>query len=119
MHSNSPRLVAMAIAIAPTSFLIGSVAWPFSAAIAAPSAVVIHIDNFTFKQPVLKVKPGTTVTWVNGDDIPHNVVAKYKSFRSKVLDTGDNFSFTFAKPGEYEYFCALHPHMTGKVIVGA
>jgi plastocyanin len=57
------------------------------------------------------------VTWVNGDDIPHTVVATDKSFKSKVLDTDETFSFTFAKAGTYEYFCSIHPHMTGKVVV--
>jgi plastocyanin len=84
----------------------------------APTAAV-QIDNFTFKQPVLTVKPGTTVTWTNGDDIPHTVVAKDGTFKSKVLDTGDRFSFTFAKPGQFGYFCSLHPHMTGTVVVKA
>jgi plastocyanin len=89
-----------------------------SRAAPAPSAVV-SIDNFTFKAPVLTVKPGTIVTWTNGDDIPHTVVAKDGSFKSKVLDTGDRFSFTFAKPGQFGYFCSLHPHMTGTIVVKA
>jgi plastocyanin len=54
---------------------------------------------------------------VNNDDIPHTVVAVDKSFKSKVLDTDEKFSFTFAKAGTYDYFCSIHPHMTGKVIV--
>ena len=77
------------------------------------------IGNFTFKDPVVTVKPGTTVTWTNGDDIPHTVVSKDGAFKSKVLDTGDRFSFTFAKPGQFGYFCSLHPHMTGTIIVKA
>jgi plastocyanin len=56
---------------------------------------------------------------VNDDDIPHTVVAKNLSFRSKVLDTGDRFSFTFAKPGQFAYFCSLHPHMTATIVVKA
>jgi plastocyanin len=86
---------------------------------AAPPAAAVTIGNFTFKAPILTVKPGTTVTWTNGDDIPHTVVAKDGLFRSKVLDTGDRFSFTFAKPGNFGYFCSLHPHMTGTIIVKA
>ena len=86
---------------------------------ATPSAAAVRIDNFTFKDPVVTVKPGTTVTWTNGDDIPHTVVAKDGSFKSKVLDTGDRFSFTFAKPGQIGYFCSLHPHMTGTIVVKA
>jgi plastocyanin len=85
----------------------------------APPAPLVHIANFTFNQAAIVVKPGSTVTWVNDDDIPHTVTAVDKSFKSKVLDTGERFSFTFAKAGQFAYFCSLHPHMTGKVIVRA
>ena len=75
------------------------------AAPTAPSAAV-SIGNFTFKAQVLTVKPGTTVTWTNEDDIPHTVVSQNGLFKSKVLDTGDHFSFTFAKAGQFGYFCS-------------
>ncbi len=71
----------------------------------------------SFGLQVVTVSAGTTVTWINGDDLPHTVVANDKSFRSKPLDTGDKFSFTFTRPGEYAYFCSIHPMMTAKVIV--
>ncbi len=77
----------------------------------------VGIDNFAFTPAVLTVKPGATVTFVNHDDIPHLVVAVDGAYRSKALDTNDKFSFTFAKPGEYAYFCGLHPHMTGRIVV--
>jgi plastocyanin len=80
-------------------------------------AGVVKIDNFTFSPATLIVAPGTTVTWTNDDDIPHTVAAKDKSFRSKPMDTGNQFSYTFATPGEYDYFCSLHPHMVGKIVV--
>ena len=86
---------------------------------AAPSAASVEIANFTFKPQSLTVKSGTTVTWTNADDIPHTVVSKDGVFKSKVLDTGDKFSFTFAKPGQFGYFCSIHPHMTGTIIVKA
>jgi plastocyanin len=76
----------------------------------------VHIDNFVFEPAQLTVKAGTTVTWMNRDDIPHTVVCAGK-FRSKAMDTGDKFSFTFTAAGEYKYFCSLHPHMTGMVKV--
>jgi plastocyanin len=57
------------------------------------------------------------VTWINGDDIPHTIAAKDRSFRSKTLDTDGRFSFTFMTPGQYDYFCSLHPHMVGKIVV--
>ena len=63
------------------------------------------------------MKAGTTVTWDNEDDIPHTVASSAKLFKSKVLDTGDTFSFTFTTPGVYEYLCSLHPHMTGTIVV--
>ena len=89
-----------------------------AAAVAAQDAAnVITIDNFTFTPPELTVAVGTTVKWVNHDDIPHTVVNKDKVFRSKALDTDDSFSFTFASAGTFDYFCGLHPHMVGKVIV--
>lgn len=77
----------------------------------------VTIDNFTFTAPELTVAVGTTVKWVNHDDIPHNVVTKAKLFRSKAMDTDDSYSFTFASAGTYDYFCGLHPHMQGKIIV--
>src|SRR6476469_1189736 len=79
----------------------------------------VQIDNFTFDPPRLTVKAGTTVTWYNEDDIPHTVAAVAKQFRSKALDTDGKFSFTFTTPGSYEYFCSLHPHMTGAIVVEA
>lgn len=79
----------------------------------------VKIENFTFTPPTITIPPGTTVTWTNVDDIPHTVVAENHSFRSKALDTNDSFSFTFAAPGEYSYFCSIHPKMVGKIIVKA
>ncbi len=77
----------------------------------------VTIDNFTFSQAELNVPVGTTVTWVNHDDIPHSVVQKDKAFRSRALDTDDSYSFTFTAPGTYDYFCGLHPQMVGKIVV--
>ena len=77
----------------------------------------VTIDNFTFTPQVLRVKVGTTVRWTNQDDIPHTVMSENAEFHSKALDTEDSFSFTAAKAGTYNYFCSLHPKMTGKLVV--
>jgi plastocyanin len=84
-----------------------------------PAAMEVKIDNFSFGPAALTVPVGTTVTWTNRDDIPHTVVSAddAKTFKSKVLDTDEKFSFTFSKAGTYPYFCSIHPKMTGKVIV--
>jgi plastocyanin len=79
----------------------------------------INVDNFSFSPATLTVTAGTTVTWTNHDDIPHNIVERDQKFKSKALDTDDSYSHTFAEPGTYEYFCGLHPKMVGKVIVEA
>jgi plastocyanin len=81
------------------------------------STAEVKIDNFVFGPAAITVAAGTTVTWTNRDDIPHTVVSTDKVFKSKVLDTDEKFSFAFTKPGEYPYFCSIHPKMTGKVIV--
>jgi plastocyanin len=87
------------------------------APVVAAGDTTVKIDNFTFEPAQLTVKPGTTVTWTNADDIPHTVVATDRAFRSKALDTDDKFTFTFTTPGSYEYFCSLHPHMKATVVV--
>jgi plastocyanin len=84
---------------------------------ATPVAAAVQIKDFAFAPQLLTVKPGTTVTWINSDEDPHTVTADNRSFHSAALDTRDKFSFTFTRPGEYGYFCSLHPHMTAKIVV--
>ena len=83
------------------------------------STMEVKIDNFSFGPAVLTVPVGSTVTWTNRDDIPHTVVSTDdpKTFKSKVLDTDEKFSYTFNKAGTFSYFCSIHPKMTGKVVV--
>jgi plastocyanin len=88
-------------------------------ALADDKAAAVKIDNFTFTPQTLTVNAGTTVTWINEDDIPHTVTSSTKQFKSRAMDTDDKFSFTFTTPGTYQYFCSLHPHMTGTIVVAA
>ena len=81
--------------------------------------IEVKISNFTFNPPQVAVKAGSTVVWTNDDDIPHTVTSTTLAFKSAALDTDDKFSFTFTTPGTYKYFCALHPHMTGTIVVEA
>ena len=82
------------------------------------SATAIKIDNFSFGPATITIPAGSTVTWTNRDDVPHVVTSDdNKMFKSKALDTDDHFSFTFAKPGTYNYYCAIHPKMTAKIMV--
>jgi plastocyanin len=77
----------------------------------------VKIDNFSFGPETLEVPVGTTVTWTNRDDIPHTVVSTDGVFKSKVRDTDEEFSYTFARAGTYPYYCSVHPKMTGKIVV--
>jgi plastocyanin len=86
-------------------------------AFAQPGEISVTIDNFTFKPDAIRVPIGTKIVWENNDDIPHSIVETTGKFHSPALDTEDKFSFTFDKAGSYEYFCGLHPHMKGKVVV--
>ena len=77
----------------------------------------ITIDNFSFMPHDITVSAGTTVVWLNHDDVPHTVVSTDGIFKSKALDTDDKFAFTFKDAGTFEYYCSVHPKMTAKVIV--
>lgn len=90
-------------------------------AVSAPASTVVQvevrIDNFSFSPAAITVKAGTQITWTNEDDIPHTVVSDTKAFKSKVLATGERFTYTAGKSGTYPYSCSIHPNMTGKVVV--
>lgn len=92
---------------------------PASQPAAQTAAVAVKIDNFAFQPKELEIAAGTTVTWTNVDDVPHTATSKDdpQTFDSQALDTDEKFSFTFTKPGKYPYYCKVHPHMTGVVIV--
>lgn len=83
----------------------------------SPASTVVKIDNFSFGPQTLTVPVGSTVIWTNRDDIPHTAVSTEGAFKSKVMDTDEKFSYTFAKPGTYPYYCSIHPKMTGTIIV--
>jgi plastocyanin len=111
-------LAAIVVAvIALGAFAVEQRGFSASAQQKPASTVEVEIDNFSFGPVAITVPVGTTVTWTNRDDIPHTVVSTDKVFKSKVLDTDERFSYTFTKPGEYPYFCSIHPKMTGKVVV--
>jgi plastocyanin len=77
----------------------------------------VSIENFNYVSANVTVPAGTTVVWTNNDDVEHTITASDNSFSSQPLQTDAQFSHTFTTPGSYSYFCAIHPFMTGKVIV--
>lgn len=78
----------------------------------------IEIKDFMFSPPTITVKSGETITWINRDEEPHTIVSVGKKFpKSSALDTDQEFSITVSAPGTYEYFCSVHPKMTGTLVV--
>jgi plastocyanin len=108
-------------AILATAFALAAGARPNPALASSEipaSGATIKIDNFSFGPATITIPAGSTVTWTNNDDVPHVVSSDdNKMFKSKALDTDDRFSFTFTKPGTYNYYCAIHPKMTAKIVV--
>jgi plastocyanin len=112
-------------------FLLFSVAWVMPTPLfasehessdAVPGAQRVQriaIENFTFVPATLEVAVGARVSWVNEDDVPHVVIGTDPGspVKSGALDTDDSYSVELDHPGTYRYFCSLHPHMTGTVIV--
>src|SRR5438874_6133563 len=81
------------------------------------SPAQVNVDNFSFGPGTLIVPANSTVTWVNKDDVPHEIASNDGLFKSKALDTDDKYSYTFSKAGSYSYYCSIHPKMIGKVVV--
>ena len=116
MKKTMMKVVVCAALVAALGWVAGNRTHLLAAG-SANGPVEIKIDNFSFMPGDITVAAGTTVTWVNHDDVPHTVRTPDGSIKSKALDTDDKFSMTFDKPGTYEYFCSIHPKMTAKVVV--
>jgi amicyanin len=90
----------------------------FTSLVSAGGKNEVTIDNFSFKPATLTITAGTTVTWVNRDDVPHTVVSTdKKTISSPALDTDEKFSFKFTAAGTNDYYCTIHPHMKGRIVV--
>jgi plastocyanin len=119
---NCPRpeilVCFMAIGLALLSLMRAEGLEPQQSLAADASKTKVGIDNFSFLPKEITVPVGTTVTWTNHDDVPHVVASADDQFKkSAALDTGESFSHTFTTAGNYTYFCSIHPHMIGKIIV--
>src|SRR5438094_3394457 len=78
----------------------------------------IEIKDFAFNPQTITVKSGEKVTWINRDEEPHTIVSVGKQFKkSTALDTDQEFTITVGAPGTYDYFCSVHPKMTGTIVV--
>ena len=90
--------------------------------VVAAKSAEIDIVNFAFTPKTLSIGRGTSVTWDNKDEEPHNIVnvpseGQPRAFRSQAVDGGDKFTFVFNQAGTYRYICSIHPHMEGTIVV--
>ncbi|MEK7872223.1 MAG: cupredoxin family copper-binding protein [Chloroflexota bacterium] len=123
MKRDAGLLVGGLLALALS--LGGAIAWAYPSAasaaqrspVAAASATTIAIEDLAFKPATLTVPVGATVTWVNRDAVPHNVVAQNRAFASSILGQNAVWSQTLTQPGVYSYVCTLHPGMVARVTV--
>lgn len=120
-------IAAMLLVVTACGGSQGGIAAVASAAMAAPgtttrntpaATAAISIRDFAFEPATLSISAGSKVTWTNRDDEPHLVVSADARFHaSPALDTDDTYAAVFAKPGTYGYFCSIHPHMVGRIVV--
>jgi len=78
-------------------------------------AKTIEITKNGFEPKNVNISPGQTISWTNKDEVAHTITSA--NFKSGVLNTGKSFSYTFNEKGIYDYYCSIHPELTGKVIV--
>jgi plastocyanin len=91
-----------------------------SVVVAAGAPTTVEVSKFTFGPKEITVAPGSTVRWINHDEVPHTVASaqgQEKVMGSKAMDTDDRYDVTFSKEGDYAYYCTVHPFMTGVVHV--
>ncbi|HEX3611386.1 MAG TPA: plastocyanin/azurin family copper-binding protein [Sporichthyaceae bacterium] len=119
-------LVAAALGLVAAPVARATVAPAHSPHQAAPAVATSTLAPATdtivkhaFSPATMTVPVGTVVTWTNEDDAPHTVTTTKApvAFDSGAFAKGKAFSYTFAKPGTYEYYCAVHPDMKAVVTV--
>ena len=77
----------------------------------------IVISGFAFNPSSLEISPGITVIWTNNDGTTHTITSDTGSFNSGSIAPGQSWNKTFDAAGEYDYHCAIHSSMKGKIIV--
>lgn len=108
------RRLAYLIACSLVAMLV---ALPYAGA-QSGDTVTVSIQDFFFEPAGLTVEQGTTVQWVNEGNAPHDVTSTDSGpLASGTVQNGQMYSFTFEQPGDYAYFCSIHPDMTASVTV--
>ncbi|GAB4298204.1 MAG: hypothetical protein Kow0098_23260 [Ignavibacteriaceae bacterium] len=82
----------------------------------------VTIQGNQFIPSILVIPEGSTVKWTNMDSYQHTVTSGVPStgdgkFDSGLIQAGESYSFTFTTADSYNYFCEIHPFMTGSITV--
>jgi plastocyanin len=119
MSQSFPARTAFALRASVLAAGIFAATFVAPAILAATAATVptVDITKFMFAPKEITVAPGTKIVWTNHDETPHTVTSSDKSFTSKALDTDDRYEYTFTTEGDFNYYCTVHPFMTGVVHV--
>jgi plastocyanin len=89
-----------------------------SSAPSTSAGPTVKIQNFMFNPSSLTVKPGTKVTFIQEDSVPHNATATGAlAFHTPTMTQGQKYTVTFTKPGTYNYICTIHQYMHGTIVV--
>ncbi len=128
-YLRSPKSIGGLLTVATLVLIMGAIAFgSFSPHVSSTDSVVVMMvpgasspsnPSGHFSPMVITVVIGVnnTVTWVNKDYSIHTVTSNAGIFDSGLLNSGDKWSYTFSTPGTFAYHCAIHPFMTGIVIV--
>ncbi len=105
-----PWMIATIVIEEPQEPVIVEVSIPEGAGIEQPGQIY-------YDPEVVEVSVGTTVSWMNNDNAIHTATAVEGEFDSDIFGAGESYEYTFNTPGTYDYFCIVHPWMTGSVQV--
>jgi len=106
-------MAVAALLVAATAGMTASSSRPASRA----SSHIVRIAQFAFDPAEIRVTPGDTVVWENGDILPHTTAADSGAWSSGSLAVGARFTFVIADTGRFTYHCAAHPTMRGTLVV--
>ena len=77
----------------------------------------VSIERFEYTPYQIDVPPETTVLWTNRDGVDHDVTLRDADLKGPLVGKGSEIAVMFERPGEYAYYCHVHPFMQGKVVV--
>ena len=121
MHRILLTVLALGASALPLAACGGSGAGddaPTEVTTTADGAVQVTMKGIAYQPRTITVRPGQRITWVNDDDVLHDVVSTSgERIESELFPRGKTFSFTPTRRGTITYVCSIHPGMEGTIEV--